>query len=190
MPGPIALKEWAVAVEALLSGRQILLMRKGGIAEETREFTIKSDRFFLYPTYEHQKAHLLKPEYRETLKMVSPAPETVEIRCFAELIEDIEVSSDEQLRRIADHHIWTDDFASERLRWKRTKPLHVLLLRVYELNEPIRLPVLPEYGGCKSWIELKTDVDLSGMDGLRPVLTDKEWKEKADSVKHLLNMNV
>ena len=49
----IALKEWAITVEALASGTQIMLMRKGGIHEENKDFRIIHDEFLLYQTYEH-----------------------------------------------------------------------------------------------------------------------------------------
>ncbi|MEO1671947.1 MAG: DUF1802 family protein, partial [Cyanobacteria bacterium J06631_2] len=55
------LKEWAIAVDALSQGRTIMLLRKGGIRE--RGFQVKYSPVWLYPTYEHQKPNLLKPEY-------------------------------------------------------------------------------------------------------------------------------
>ena len=50
-----ALKEWAVACEALGRGEQVLLLRKGGISEEGREFRIEHPEFLLFPTFEHQR---------------------------------------------------------------------------------------------------------------------------------------
>ena len=58
-----AFKEWAVSCQAMQSGKQILLIRKGGIREEGGAFTIADDTFFLMPTYEHQNADLLQPEW-------------------------------------------------------------------------------------------------------------------------------
>ena len=46
----IGLKEWSVIIEALGRGDQIILLRKGGISEATRRFTVSHDEFFLYPT--------------------------------------------------------------------------------------------------------------------------------------------
>ncbi|MDG0790271.1 DUF1802 family protein [Cohnella ginsengisoli] len=48
MEHPIALREWAVAVKALEAGKQIMVLRKGGIAEETKEFRLESPSFFLF----------------------------------------------------------------------------------------------------------------------------------------------
>ena len=43
----IALKEWAVTVESLAQGQQILLLRKGGIHEEGKDFKVMD----LFPSY-------------------------------------------------------------------------------------------------------------------------------------------
>ena len=57
-----AFKEWAVICEALGEGRQVLILRKGGIAEARGEFTIEHRRFWLFPTYVHQQSSGIKPE--------------------------------------------------------------------------------------------------------------------------------
>lgn len=84
---PIALKEWAVAVNALEEGTQILIMRKGGIIEETRDFQVKTDSFYFYPTYEHQKKELLKSQFEtqfdETMRGWSPDNTYVTISSYA-----------------------------------------------------------------------------------------------------------
>lgn len=183
----IALKEWAVILRALGKGQQILLMRKGGIREETRHFAVQSDRFFLYPTYEHQKEHLLKSAYQgelaETLKGWSPEDTSVEIRYFAELVEDIEILEEERLQRLDQLHIWTAQFATERLKWKKKLPLHVFLLRIYELKEPVTIDILPDYLGCKSWIELPDH--LKNLDAT-PVLSDEAFEAQVAAVHNAL----
>src|SRR5262249_54284355 len=55
-------KEWAVICKALADGKQALILRKGGIAEPDDSFTLKSSRFWLYPTYVHQQRAGIKPE--------------------------------------------------------------------------------------------------------------------------------
>ncbi|SVB02171.1 uncharacterized protein METZ01_LOCUS155025, partial [marine metagenome] len=52
----IALKEWAVAVEAMARGDQIIILRKGGIHRDDKEFRIVHPEFLFYPTYEHQRS--------------------------------------------------------------------------------------------------------------------------------------
>ena len=57
---PVAFKEWAVTVRALAEGEQLLTLRKGGIREENKHFEIEHDRFFLYPTFDHQRNDLVR----------------------------------------------------------------------------------------------------------------------------------
>ncbi|OXM84233.1 DUF1802 family protein [Paenibacillus rigui] len=188
---PVALKEWAVAVEALRSGQQILMMRKGGIREETRDFQVESESFYLFPTYEHQKKQWIKPEFQHqldrTLEGWSIEDTEVTLHCYAELAEDILIEDKEQLDKLGDLHIWTDTFAEERLKWKRTKPLHLMLLRVYELDEPVKLPILSSYIGCKSWIQLDTDVLEAA--GRKPVLDDESFQRQIEQVHERLGLS-
>ncbi|MCZ8513473.1 DUF1802 family protein [Paenibacillus filicis] len=183
-----ALKEWASAVEALRLGKQILIMRKGGIREETKDFQVESDSFYLYPTYEHQRKELVKPEFADQVEASVAAwradAEEVSVSVYAELTEDILLSSQEELDKLRELHMWTDRFAEERLKWKKTKPLHVMLLRVYELETPVSLPILAEYNGCKSWIGLPADK----LDGIprKPVLSDEAFGAAANKVKAAL----
>lgn len=186
----VALKEWASSVKALTQGLQIMMLRKGGIAEETKDFQLRSNAFFLFPAYEHQKKELLKPEYRhlidETLAVWNPDDAAVTIDTYAEAAEDIELTDFDAVHRLLPHHIWTDTFAEERLRWKRLKPLHLLLLRVYKLEMPVTVKTKPEYFGCKSWIELEPSPDFDT--GRQPVLPDKEFRRRVELIKTALQV--
>lgn len=150
-----ALKEWAVAVEALTQGEMILLLRKGGIREQS--FAVSQSQFWLYPTYEHQKPDLLKPTYASRVTPVSPGwhPQTVSIGAWAAVTHCWEISSELAIESLLPFHIWSAAFVTERLKWRAKLPLTVLLLRVYRLAEPGAIPYRLEYGGCKSWIDLQ-----------------------------------
>ena len=67
-----ALKEWSAVIAALDRGLQIFLLRKGGIVEAGRGFQLKHPEFLLFPTFEHQHARSLKPEYMD---LVAPQPD-------------------------------------------------------------------------------------------------------------------
>ncbi len=169
-----ALKEWSVAVDALLAGETIVLLRKGGIREVGGRFQVDGDRAILYPTYEHQKPHLLKPEYADRVSPVPSGwhPETVPIGGWADITEVVAVHRPEAVEALLPFHIWNDRLASERFRWKPSQPLSVLLLRVYQLRDRTEIPYRSEYGGCRSWIELK---DAIAIDYSTPVLDDREY---------------
>jgi hypothetical protein len=185
----IALKEWAVAVKALAEGKQIIVLRKGGIAEETRDFQLVTRSFFLLPAYEHQKPELLKEAYRsgveETLAHWRPEAETIRINAFAEAVDDIEIRDQDTLDRIREFHIWTDAFAEERLKWKKTKPLHLLLLRVSVLEEPVEIPMHEAYTGCKSWVTLEDGIAAADT---KPVLTDEQFSDQASQIRKALGL--
>ncbi|MDC0833638.1 hypothetical protein CKA32_006599 [Geitlerinema sp. FC II] len=163
-----ALKEWSVAVDALLRGETVALLRKGGIREKEKSFQVKCDRAFLYPTYEHQKPELLKPEYAATVTPVESGwrPKTVAIAGRAEITHRFLVESWETAETVADEFVWNRQFVRDRLVWKPEKPLFLLLLRVYRLREPREIPVLPQYGGCRSWIELAADLTFDDGDAV------------------------
>jgi hypothetical protein len=184
---PIALREWAVAVRALEEGRQVIVLRKGGIAEEMKEFRLESPRFYLFPSFEHQKPHLLKPEAGKTLAATQAEaakhPDTVRVTSYAEVVEDMEVTDAETLNRLDKLHIWTEDYATERLKWKKTKPLHVLLLRLYRLTTPVDILKREQYGGCKSWLRLEEELPAPKAE---PILTDDEFRLQAEAVRQAI----
>ena len=65
---PIAFKEWAVTVRALAEGEQLLTLRKGGIREPEKHFELEHDRFFLYPTFDHQRNDCVRASHQPELR--------------------------------------------------------------------------------------------------------------------------
>src|SRR6266540_84642 len=65
---PIAFKEWAVTVRALAEGEQLVTLRKGGIREERKHFEVQHDRFFLYPTFDHQRNDCVRASHQPELR--------------------------------------------------------------------------------------------------------------------------
>jgi len=186
----IALKEWAVTVQALLQGELIFVLRKGGIIEETRDFQVLSPQFYLMPAYEHQKEHLLKEAFQgriaETMKHWSPEQSFMNLEGYACVVEDIEINTQAELDKLRDLHIWQDQFTEERLKWKKKNPLHLLVLRVYRLEEAVQPPMHPPYTGCKSWVRLEDEIHQQQMS---PVLSDEEFNERWQQIKSALNTN-
>ena len=68
----IALKEWAVVCDEVLGGRQVVLLRKGGILEQKKGFQIEHERFFFYPNTEHQSREQLKAAFHPRLDSYGP----------------------------------------------------------------------------------------------------------------------
>ena len=63
-----ALKEWATVIKALESGDQTVILRKGGILETDSGFTVENEKFFLFPTFEHQETKHVKHEHHKHLE--------------------------------------------------------------------------------------------------------------------------
>ena len=175
-----ALKEWAIAVDALSSGETIILLRKGGIREAG--FQVRFPSVWLYPTYEHQKPDLLKPQYADRVVPVESGwhPETVKIQSCGSITDVLPISSIAQVKALQPYHIWTERAIGDRLRWKPQKPLTVLLLRVYRLATPQIIPYSDTYGGCKSWIDL---IEPIATDRLTPVVEDRQYEEQVTAIK-------
>ena len=168
------LKEWAVAVEALERGETALVVRKGGIREKA--FAVPKTRFLFFKGYEHQKPEQLKSTYHDLLRSILDRrdDEPVIFTSFAEVYGAYEVSEAEELEALDPHHVWTHEYAESRLKWRPKKPLTVLVLRTYLLQEPVELEYRESYGGCKSWIELEEAVPTANS---RPALEDPAFEE-------------
>ena len=174
-----ALKEWAIAVTALGAGETIVLLRKGGIREA--KFQVKHPTVLLYPTYEHQKPHLLKPKYASQVVAVESGwhPQTVEIKSCGVITDMLPISNQTQVSALQPYHVWNEQMVSDRLKWKPQQPLIVLLLRVYRLAQPQVIPYNDAYGGCKSWIDLVEPI----CDRLTPVLTEQQYEQQVGEIK-------
>ncbi|MGF1589192.1 MAG: DUF1802 family protein [Pleurocapsa sp.] len=182
-----ALKEWAIAVEALSAGKTIILLRKGGIREAG--FQVKYPLVWLYPTYEHQKPELLKPEYAPAVTAVESGwhPHTVEIKSCAEITDVLPVNNQSQIAALQPYHIWHEQMISERLKWKPQQPVMVLLLRVHRLASSLTIPYNDAYGGCKSWIDL---IEPLATERLTPVIKNSKYEQQAQEIKALISCDL
>ncbi len=179
-----ALKEWATVVNALENGNQTVLLRKGGILETTSGFNVESKKFFLFPTYEHQDNASLKSQYYGYLAEArenKPKEGTNRITSFAEVVEERDLDSMEKIENLSSFHIWSDSYIVERMNWMPEKPMKVMFLKVFKI-EPTEIPILSDYQGCKSWIELNVNPE-SG----KSVLSDVELQQKLSEFRRIVN---
>ena len=196
---PIAFKEWAVTVRALAEGEQLLTLRKGGIREPGKHFKLDYDRFFLYPTFDHQRSDLVRESHQPELVRAleegvwsdgEPPPHTlhhegaivqpdrVRIRAWAEVAAHYTITDRRTVDALSPFYVWTTDYAEKRLAWKRRHPLHVILLRTYRIPRPVTVKVRDEYGGCRSWLELTRELPFEGT----PVLSDEEFERASEEI--------
>ena len=184
-----ALKEWAIVCKAIEDGKQVLLFRKGGIMEYRNGFELKHKVFFLFPTFEHQSIDSIQSEYREELAVLKQqqqqkdntqslnqkennisneknskvTQDIINISLFVEITHFIEINDISKLEKLEKYHIWNLDYVKMRFNYNPKKPLYLLMLRAYKLNEPIEIQNSPEWSGCKSWIQFDLkDVIIKG----------------------------
>ena len=197
---PIAFKEWAVTVRALAEGEQLVTLRKGGIRESGKHFRLEHDRFFLYPTFDHQRDDLVReshqPELRRALEEgVWPDGEPPAGR-------DLARRRHRPARPRADPRLGrggrslrrsTTRAASTRSRrstsgrpttprsaWRGSAATRCtsLLLRTYRIPRPVTVKVKRRVRGCRSWLELQRDLPFEGT----PVLSDDEFERASEEI--------
>lgn len=150
----VALKEWAVVCQALADGRQILLLRKGGIYEAGGEFELEHRNFLLFPTYAHQNPNMLKPAEHAGIEPAGVEPSQVRLSLAAHVTDIIPVSARSAMDELESQHVWARPLIDMRFNYKPDNPLYLLLLRVHRLARPATIDNTPAYAGCKSWVEL------------------------------------
>jgi hypothetical protein len=181
-----ALKEWAIATEALANGDTITLLRKGGIREIGGRFQVQQSQVWLYPTYEHQNPALLKAAYADRVQTVASGwhPETVALQAWANITHVLAVYEPQRVMALDPWHIWNERFINERLKWKAQSPLFVLLLRSYRLPQALVIPWEPAYGGCRSWLELRQAYPV---ETTQPVLSDTQYHQQVEAIQACLS---
>ncbi|CAN5309116.1 DUF1802 family protein [soil metagenome] len=174
--GPtVALKEWGAAVHALLQGRQTILLRKGGIHEKAFATPDEGGGFVLFPTVAHSHRERTRPAHHDLLDAgdADVADDHVVIRAGIEVVGVVAVHQPDRLAELEDLHIWTDDsIQQDRVRFRPTRPLQVLVIRALALPQPLVLARQESHGGCLSWI----DVDLP-WDGAGSAVFDRDRLE-------------
>lgn len=154
----IALKEWASVCSALESGRQVILLRKGGIQEWAGGFEIESRQFLLFPTYLHQNPQMLKPEDGRDLQAANTEPAQVILSSAGVITDIVRLQTRAQMDALDSEHIWTAPLIDMRFNYRPENPLYLLLVRTYRLNTPIVIDNIPAYAGCKSWVPLSEPI--------------------------------
>jgi len=164
-PGTVlALKEWAAVVHALLDGRQTVLLRKGGIHE--KRFSVRDSRFVVFPTVAHSHAESTRVEHADLLDSARAdvGDGSVVLRAELSVAATIAVRRPERIAELEPFHVWTtESVRRNRIDFRPRHELTAIVVSARALVVPVTVPLLPEYAGCRSW------VDLVGVGGLGAV---------------------
>jgi len=169
----LALKEWNVVCEAIASGRQMMLARKGGIAEPEGEFQLPKDRFWLYPTYFHEAEAKLNEQGKQLLAdhpefTQPPASPDVTMHLVCEVTDAIYVEEEAKLETVLSEQILNREALRMRFHY-RAPGIHVLVIRAYEVSRPATITPTEAMAGCKSWVEYHEPLETGE---LRPIVDD------------------
>jgi hypothetical protein len=175
----IALKEWASVCQALETGRQMILLRKGGIYESAGEFELENRQFLLFPTFLHQNLAMLKPEAHVGFQPHAAEPSHVHIRGVGEVTDIVQLKSREQMDALEAEHIWARPLIDMRFNYKPQNPLYLLLVRAYWLPVAVNVENTPAYAGCKSWVPLDEPISTSPA---IPTFDDGAYEDRRRSI--------
>ena len=113
--------------DALLAGRQQLLLRKGGIHEGRKGFSFRHEAFALFPTRFHAQAAQirdLQPPVGKTDEW--EVGEEVFFEVWCEAVWARTLSDWNQVRALEPFHIWTEDLVRERFDCGDVQQIHCL----------------------------------------------------------------
>ena len=167
LPNHTALKEWASVIAALGRGEQVILIRKGGIADP--KFGLESSRFYLFPTNFHESG--------------GQPPSAVPITHWCDVVRTWEIHDLDSLLRLEPLVVFDRATLETRYRFRPDQAIHVIAVRAYELARPAPVEMIPRYEGCRSWVSLDEEIDI---DGSRPALSDSELQKKIEAVSSML----
>jgi hypothetical protein len=170
-------KEWQVVCDALASGRQAIILRKGGIHEGRAGFSFAEENFFLFPTRFHNQDQFVR-EGSVVAKPEWAVGETVTITHHAEALWAKTLTDWEKVAALEPFHVWTEETIRQRFDWEgkgmASGSIHVALVRVSELAKPWEFPYEAKYGGCRSWVTLPAPPE-GALASAKPVLGDDEF---------------
>jgi hypothetical protein len=178
----LAFKEWEGVCAALGSGRQVLIFRKGGVAEDRGVFVPDHDRFWLYPTRVHETEQGLREGSGGSI--ASDRSRGVTIELFARVerikrIKDIKI-----IENLFFEHVWTAETIRKRFDY-REPGLWCMLVRIYRSDPAWAIANDPAAAGCKTWVEVAPPSERVR---LNPVLGEAEFIERVERIELVWNM--
>lgn len=184
-PTNIALKEWSILCRELAGGRQVLLLKKGGIHDRRKEFEMDHRAFFLFPTYYHAKSEDVIESARDELDRLAreaPPEEEVHLSVYCEVHGARFVDDLATLKKLEGRHVYSEQTIDYRYNYRRPG-LWVVTVRAYKLPKEVVVPNTEEYAGCVSWVSLDEVIDPADA---KPALSDEAFSERISAVESIV----
>jgi hypothetical protein len=181
----VAFKEWAGVCDALIAGRQSIVVRKGGISESAGPgiFVPEHSLFWLFPTWVHQAEQGLRRSPGEVpVTHRSAADGSISICALVRVDLIGLVEREDTLSSIEEFHVFTAETIKKRFAYRRPG-LWLMGARVWRCDPCFRLAPTPEQAGCKTWVRLELPLATTK---LTPVLDDAEWAVRKARLQSIL----
>lgn len=186
-PPYVAFKEWHVICDALLSGEQSIILRKGGIAEGRKGFAFQHNAFLLFPTFFHSQYDGVRKEISDEQRHDSEEDrETVEFSGFCSVEGHAILSDWGEIERLEPFHIWQPSLLQERFDYGNQSALHLAVVKTHRFVAPLQVSYIKRFGGCRSWV----DIPENEVPPYNTVLDDKSWAEFYSGLVNTLTTNL
>jgi len=177
-------KEWQVVCDALASGRQAIILRKGGIHEGRDGFSFAHDSFYLFPTKFHAQLDQVR-EGEFTPEKEWEVGDAIEITHHVRALFAVTLEDWTQVEAVMPYHIYSEQTIRDRFDWSgkgmSSGSIHMAFVEVSKLKEPWIVDYEKRFGGCRSWFELP-EPPVGILDGLKPVIDELEFCKLRDKV--------
>lgn len=119
-----------------------------------------------------------------------PQPQVgeIEIQFSAKVELTATITSVETAIALERFHILQPEVVRERFAYDEAPGIHVAFVRVFRLQRPWRLPDKPQYGGCRSWVQLP-ELASAGA-AIEPVLSDSEHSARLLAFREIVRATV
>lgn len=186
----IGFKEWQVVCDALASGRQTLILRKGGIHEGRTGFSFAHDSFFLFPTRFHAQGDQVREGEVKVLPEWQPG-DPIHLTHHVQALWADTLTDWERVQALAPFHIYSEQTVRDRFDWEgrgmASGSIHVALARVTRLAAHLTFPYEKSHGGCRSWVKVP-EPPAGWQTAAQPVLPDEAFAAIAAQVECLRNV--
>lgn len=176
-----AFKEWANICNALVNGHQSIILRKGGIHEGAAGFSFEHPDFGLFESFFHAQAE--KTRLPEGALPPEPVNGRVRIRGRVHLEEAHILTDWARVAALQPFHYWNEDVIRERFEYDNAGCIHLAIIRVQRYEPVWELDDSPDFGGCRSWIEIpEAPANLN----LVPALSDERHRQTTEQIKEII----
>ena len=183
-PLAIGLQEWAVVCSALLAGRLLVAVRKGGIHERKGGlFAPEYPHFALLPTHLHQRADRLQPAFATGMADDPPCSGIIPVSGWCSVERVWKVTDLARIQALGGELAWTAAELASRFAYRDQPFLYVLALRAWRLPATLVITDHPSYAGCRSWVPLHESISTSHS---IPAVGDAEFATRLQQITAIL----